>query len=607
MPQANADQFASIPMSPNLGRSLERAKEVAREQSHRALLLEHLLLALTEDPEASAVLQACKVDLVRLGADVSNYLGRLPEDMRGAAGVEPAPDQELLRVLEAARQAGAQSRRKLIDGSIVLAAVVGDGKSPAAGLLKTHGMTFEEAIRALQKASAQARSKQYAAGSDAAGQAAERPAPAEAEKPAPAPARPPEPPLETPVMGQAVDEILAAARARIQQRSQGATGKPQDSKPPAAAKTAQDVPETLPLMSLSAFQASQVPPAPAPPDLPPRLDSPPGGTGEAPPPPAFLAPPPPPGFPAPPPQSLQARMAHQPPLEHAPPPPRPSGPPPEGLPPSLPQPQRGGTDGAAPPRLPGWGARAPRSDPDEAPPPRRPPPPNGRLPPPPARRPGPPGGDMPAGPRSQPARPPQGAPTRTGQRGPLVEAIPRQMRVGVPTPAQVRIGRDKVDGLVQLLMGGRSPHRPDAVATQALTVRLRAPEGGFAIEALTPETQWVEPGQSDQPDESIGWRWTVTPQRSGRRRLQLLVDARTVGRDGSAFDAAPPDRVIDVAVRGNALRRAMRWLALIALLAVGGALGRYGHELWEVGPTALFNRLVETVSGLLAASGFIGG
>ena len=39
-------------------------------------------------------------------------------------------------------------------GAIVLAAIVGDGKSPAAGLLKTHGMTFEEAIRALQKASA---------------------------------------------------------------------------------------------------------------------------------------------------------------------------------------------------------------------------------------------------------------------------------------------------------------------------------------------------------------------------------------------------------------------------------------------------------------------
>ena len=93
----------------------------------------------------------------------------------------------------------------------------------------------------------------------------------------------------------------------------------------------------------------------------------------------------------------------------------------------------------------------------------------------------------------------------------------------------------------------------------------------------------------------------------GRRRLQLLVAARTVGRDGSAFDAAPPDRVIDVVVRGNPLRRAMRWIALLAVLAVAGAVGRYGQELWEVGPTALFNRLIETITGLLAASGFMGG
>jgi hypothetical protein len=403
-------------------------------------------------------------------------------------------------------------------------------------------------------------------------------------------------------MGQSVDEILAAARARIQQRTQGASGKA-DPKPPAAAKAPQDPPETLPLMSLSAFQAS---PAPAPPDLPPRLDSPHGPVNDAPPPPAPVPPPP---VAPPPPQSLQARFAQQgPPAE--PPPPRPTGQPLDGVPPALPQ--RRGADGAGPPRLPGgWSARAPHADPDDAPS-RRLPPPNGRLPPP-VRRPGLPGsGEMPPpGPRPPMQVRQPGPPGRPGQRqgggGPLVETIPRQMRVSVPAPAQVRIGRDKVDGLVQLLMGGRSPHRPDATAAQALTVRLRAPEGGFSIEALTPETQWVEPGQGDQPDEPIGWRWTVTPQTSGRRRLQLLVAARTVGRDGTAFEAAPPDRVIEVTVRGRGMGRVTRWVGILVLLAVAAVLGRYGQELWAVGPTVLLNRLIEAVTGLLASSGFIGG
>ena len=63
MPQSFAEQLRSIPMSPNLGQSLERAHRCARDQSHRLVTLEHLLLALTEDAEAALILQAANVDL----------------------------------------------------------------------------------------------------------------------------------------------------------------------------------------------------------------------------------------------------------------------------------------------------------------------------------------------------------------------------------------------------------------------------------------------------------------------------------------------------------------------------------------------------------------
>src|SRR5262245_9375074 len=144
MPQSFAEELRSIPMSSNLGQSLERAHRFAREQQHRLVTLEHLLLALTEDPEAGLILQSANIDLGRLGTDVSGYLGRLLEDMRANGAVEPRPDSELLRVLQAAASAAQQSKRRQIDGAIVLAAIVGDGKSPAAGLLKALGMTFEE-------------------------------------------------------------------------------------------------------------------------------------------------------------------------------------------------------------------------------------------------------------------------------------------------------------------------------------------------------------------------------------------------------------------------------------------------------------------------------
>ena len=169
-----------------------------------------------------------------------------------------------------------------------------------------------------------------------------------------------------------------------------------------------------------------------------------------------------------------------------------------------------------------------------------------------------------------------------------METIPRRMRLGKGSPAQVRIARDKIDGLILLLMSGRGmAHRPDALVTRALSVRLRAPDGGFAVEPGSPETQWVDTGAGLQHDEFVSWRWTVTPQWRGRGKLLLAVTARTVGRDGLATETAPPDRTIEVVVTGGRLRRLMRWFGLLAVLLLGLGLGRFANELWALGISAL--------------------
>jgi len=600
MPQSSADQLQSIPMSPSLGQCLGKAKDFAREQSHRAITLEHLLLALTEDTDAAGVLRACNVDIDRLGTDVSGYLGGLLEDMRAPPGTEPGPDAELLRVVEAARQAATQSRRRTIDGAIVLAAIVGDGKSPAAGLLKAHGMTFEEAIKTLQKASAQARSKQFSPSAAAASPraSAEWPATEQPEKtttaPAPAPAKAPAPSAAADAPGQTADDFLAAARARIQQRNTGsATPEPQaqsQGKPPP--KPPQGEPEELPLMSLSAFTANRG--AGGPEGLPPLNGSagPPAPTVAPP-----AGPPPPTGPPGPP----------SPPTLGGPPgtpdvrsPPAPGGPP-GGFPPAteglrLPPAPPGGSGTPPLPRLP----RTERAD-GPGPPLKRPPAHNGAFP---GQRRAP----VEAGPRP-PARP-SAPPGRGGQRaaaGPLMEAIPRKMRVGTAASAQVRIGRDKVDNLMQLLMGGRAQHHPEAVIARVLSVRLRAPDGGFAIEPGAPETQWIEAAPGQPYDDHVAWSWTVTPLRRGRWRLQLLVSARTVGRDGIAGEQAPPDRMIEVTVRPNLVRRLARWAVVVVLLGMGAGLGwlsqdKLAQDVLDVGIL-----IVKNILGLLRTSGFLAG
>ena len=162
--------------------------------------------------------------------------------------------------------------------------------------------------------------------------------------------------------------------------------------------------------------------------------------------------------------------------------------------------------------------------------------------------------------------------------GQLAEAIPRLMRAWVSERVEVRIARRSFDGLAIGIEGRGAATRHDIVITSAMSVRLKAPDGGFAIDNLTPETQWIEnrPGLISS-DDFASWRWTVRPMRSGRARLHLVVSARTAGPDGSTAETALPDQIIEIKVRTNFAMAAKRWGGWIAAAVIGGALGKFGE------------------------------
>ena len=159
---------------------MTRVSSYAQAQLHREVTLEHLLLALTEDPDAGQVLEASRIDLSRLNSDVSSHIGRVedrnPPELAGNILVSP----ELRRILEAAAAAALKGRRREINGAIVLAAIVGEGRTVAAHMLRAQGLTFEEAIRVLQRAPAPAPPRP---------QVAQPPVPQPLPQPVPAPAR----------------------------------------------------------------------------------------------------------------------------------------------------------------------------------------------------------------------------------------------------------------------------------------------------------------------------------------------------------------------------------------------------------------------------------
>src|SRR5262245_45089067 len=147
----------------------------------------------------------------------------------------------------------------------------------------------------------------------------------------------------------------------------------------------------------------------------------------------------------------------------------------------------------------------------------------------------------------------------------------------IPATAEMGIARDKIDGLM-LALCNRGV-RLDAYPTRTLAVRLRAPNGGFAIEAHSPETQWIDRSASNLGEGFAAWRWSITPQGRGRNRLLLTVSARLIGPDGLVAEAAPSDRSIDVRIAPNyrpLVRRCAGWLAAlvagVVLAHVAGAL-----------------------------------
>jgi hypothetical protein len=64
----------SAAFSSALDSTLHQAVAYARERDHEYTTLEHLLLALINDADASAVMEVCKVDLGALKADLVGYI-----------------------------------------------------------------------------------------------------------------------------------------------------------------------------------------------------------------------------------------------------------------------------------------------------------------------------------------------------------------------------------------------------------------------------------------------------------------------------------------------------------------------------------------------------
>jgi ATP-dependent Lon protease len=145
LPPAVAELVPKTRYSAELETTLHRAFDHANQRKHAYATLEHLLLALIDDADASAVIRACNGDLSVLREKLTSYLDnelrRLVIDKAGDA----RPTAAFQRVTQRAARLAQELDRPVVTGANALLAIFPETQSPAARLLGEQGVSRERA------------------------------------------------------------------------------------------------------------------------------------------------------------------------------------------------------------------------------------------------------------------------------------------------------------------------------------------------------------------------------------------------------------------------------------------------------------------------------
>jgi hypothetical protein len=139
---------ARLGFSPTLQATLHGAVAAAARRQHEYATLEHLLLALTDDPDAAAALDACRVDRAALKATVERYLDTELKELVVPAA-EPKPTPGFQRVIQRAVIHIQAAGGEVVTGANVLVGLFSEQESHAAFFLGEQGVTRLDVVNVL--------------------------------------------------------------------------------------------------------------------------------------------------------------------------------------------------------------------------------------------------------------------------------------------------------------------------------------------------------------------------------------------------------------------------------------------------------------------------
>ncbi|HPG21466.1 MAG TPA: ATP-dependent Clp protease ATP-binding subunit ClpA [Amaricoccus sp.] len=133
--------------SSTLEAAIHNALGHANERKHELATLEHLLLALLDEPDAARVMKACGVDLDKLRKTIVAFLDEeLDALISDIEGSEAAPTTGFQRVIQRAAIHVQSSGRSEVTGANVLVAIFAERESHAAYFLQEQDMTRYDAV-----------------------------------------------------------------------------------------------------------------------------------------------------------------------------------------------------------------------------------------------------------------------------------------------------------------------------------------------------------------------------------------------------------------------------------------------------------------------------
>ncbi|MGQ0595313.1 MAG: ATP-dependent Clp protease ATP-binding subunit ClpA [Gammaproteobacteria bacterium] len=128
-------------LSKELEVTLNRAFKEARAQRHEFITIEHLLLALLDNGEASKVLRACGADLQQLRKELASFIRETAPLLPLLDHRDTQPTLGFQRVLQRAVFHVQSAGRKEVTGANVLVAIFGERESQAVYLLNKQNIT----------------------------------------------------------------------------------------------------------------------------------------------------------------------------------------------------------------------------------------------------------------------------------------------------------------------------------------------------------------------------------------------------------------------------------------------------------------------------------